>query len=239
MTQFILSDLTLLIPSKNDSANIRGNFKDIENYLSSKIMNYEIIIISNNSNVQEIKTINQVIHNKKYTKHIVYDKGGKGFAIREGVLNAKYNNILFSDADFSVSIDEFDKFVKNNSLLADLVIGSRKIKGSLNLNSPIKRKITGILFMLLTNFLFKINIKDTQCGFKALKKDSYNEFMYNEDGFVFDIELILLTKLNNLSISEVPVKYVHQKNSSVKVYRDSIKMFFGLLRLYKNFYKII
>ena len=84
MTQFILSDLTLLIPSKNDSANIRGNFKDIENYLSSKIMNYEIIIISNNSNVQEIKTINQVIHNKKYTKHIVYDKGGKGFAIREG-----------------------------------------------------------------------------------------------------------------------------------------------------------
>ena len=131
-------------------------------------MNYEIIIISNNSNVQEIKTINQVIHNKIFTKHIVYDKEVRGLLLERCSLNAKYNNILFSDADFSVSIDEFDKFVKNNSLLADLVIGSRKIKGSLNLNSPIKRKITGILFMLLTNFLFKINIKDTQCGFKAL-----------------------------------------------------------------------
>ena len=148
---------------------------------------------------------------------------------------AKYNNILFSDADFSVSIQEFDKFVENNKLKADLVIGSRKIKNSLNLNSPIRRKITGAVFTFLVRSLFNISVYDTQCGFKALSIDSFGKTRHKEDGFVFDVELILLAKLKKLEILEIPVKYIHQDRSTVNIYKDSIKMIIGIFRIFKNY----
>ncbi len=235
MNEYIIENLTLLVPSKDDSLNLINNFHSIENYLISKVKNYEIIIISNGSSESDINSINKLIEDNIYTKHLVYEKKGKGFAINKGVQEAKYNNILFSDADFSVAIQEFDKFVENNKLKADLVIGSRKLKNSLNLNSPIRRKITGAVFTLLVRSLFNISVKDTQCGFKAFMVDSFGENRHKEDGFVFDVELILLAKLKKLEILEIPVKYTHQDRSTVSIFKDSIKMVIGIFRIFKNY----
>ena len=235
MSEYIIENLTLLVPSKDDSLNLINNFQRIENYLISRVKNYEIIIISNGSSELDIKSINKLVEKNIYTTHLVYKKKGKGFAIKKGIQEAKYNNILFSDADFSVAIQEFDKFVENNKLKADLVIGSRKIKNSLNLNSPIRRKITGAVFTFLVRSLFNISVYDTQCGFKALSIDSFGKTRHKEDGFVFDVELILLAKLKKLEILEIPVKYIHQDRSTVNIYKDSIKMIIGIFRIFKNY----
>ena len=86
--------------------------------------------------------------------------------------------------------------------------------------------------------MFNLNIEDTQCGFKALDKKQFNEcIQFKTNGFSFDLELIVLAKLNNIEITEVPVKYVHNKNSKVKPIKHTFLMFFEVFKIYFWFKK--
>ena len=93
--------------------------------------------------------------------------------------------------------------------------------------------------MKFINLLFKLDIDDSQCGFKAINKNIFtncNEFSSN--GFSFDLELIILAKISNVQVSQIPVKYIHNQNSKVRVLRDSVSMIieaFQLKKIYKQY----
>ena len=96
MNEYIIENLTLLVPSKDDSLNLINNFHSIENYLISKVKNYEIIIISNGSSESDINSINKLIENNIYTKHLVYEKKGKGFAInKQNIIISYFLMLIF------------------------------------------------------------------------------------------------------------------------------------------------
>ena len=232
MNNFISENISLIIPSKNDSYNICKNLDDIETFLSNYFEKHELIIVSNGSAKNEISKINKKILGKKNISHITLKEPGKGRAVREGIIVSKYNNVLFSDADFSVEITEVNKFFKNGSLIADLVIGNRKGEGSQNLNAPYTRIIAGSIFLFIVNLFFKMKIEDSQCGFKAFNKKIFEVSIFSENGFAFDVEMIHLARLKGYKISEVPVKYIHNMNSSVKVLKDSFNMIFSIFRIY-------
>lgn len=231
---YILSELTLIIPTKNDHKNIIDNFVKLQKYLTTKIKSYEILLISNGSNDASVRVLDTFCNSNKYVQHIISQKQGKGLAVKIGIQNSKYKNILFTDADSSVEINEFDKFVFNQNLITPFVIGNRKNKLSQNLNTPKSRLLSGFLFIKLVNFLFKINFQDTQCGFKAIDKSIFIECdNFITEGFTFDIELILLALKNNIDISEIPVTYTHDLNSNINIFSDSVKMLKELLKIKK------
>lgn len=232
MNNLIAENISLIIPAKNDSYNICKNLDNIETFLSQYFEKHEIIIVSNGSANNEIRQINKKILDKKNIRHITLKKSGKGRAVREGINLSRYNNVLFSDADFSVEISEVKKFFNNGSLISDLVIGNRRGKDSQNLNSPYRRIIAGSIFIYFVNILFKLKVEDSQCGFKAFKKNIFEVSTFTVNGFAFDVEMIHLANLNGYKVSEVPVKYIHNKNSSVKVVKDSFKMIFSIFRIY-------
>lgn len=232
MNNLIAENISLIIPAKNDSYNICKNLDKIETFLSQYFEKHEIIIVSNGSANNEIRQINKKILDKKNIRHITLKESGKGRAVREGINFCRYNNVLFSDADFSVEISEVNKFFNNGSLISDLVIGNRRGKESENLNSPYSRIIAGSIFIYFVNILFKLKVEDSQCGFKAFKKNIFEVSTFTVNGFAFDVEMIHLANLNGYKVSEVPVKYIHNKNSSVKVVKDSFKMIFSIFRIY-------
>ncbi len=234
MNNLIAKSISVIIPSKNDSLNIHKHLSSIETYLSNYFEQHEIIVVSNGSTKNDINKIDKLVIGKQNIKHIKLTLAGKGYAIREGIKSAKYDNILFSDADFSVSINEINNFFNNGFLVSNLVIGNRRGKKSQNLNSPYRRLVAGAIFVFLVNFIFKFKIEDSQCGFKAFDKKIFEDAMFSENGFVFDVEMIYIAFLNNCSISQVPVTYIHQDNSSVSVVKDSFKMIAGLIRIYKR-----
>lgn len=234
MNNLIAESISVIIPSKNDSINIYKHLSNIETYLSNYFEQHEIILVSNGSTKNDINKIDKLVLDKQNIKHIKLTLAGKGNAIREGIKLAKYDNILFSDADFSVSINEINNFFNKGSLISDLVIGNRRGRESQNLNSPYKRLVAGAIFVSLVNSIFKFKIEDSQCGFKAFNKKIFADVMFSENGFVFDVEMIYIAFLNNYKITEVPVKYVHQENSSVSVVKDSFKMIVGLIRIYSR-----
>ncbi len=221
--------ISIIIPSKNDEEVFLKNYPSIKEFLISKNWDFEIILVSNGSKDSNLKHIDS---DELNINHITTDLSGKGRAIKFGIENSKYDNLLFMDADSSVSINELEKFVNNNDFIDDVVIGTRRTKNSKNLKTPFTRKISGFVYIFLVNLLFSLNISDTQCGFKVFKKSDYLKIRkINFNNFSFDVELLIRFKEKNFNIIEIPVNYIHNSDSNVKLFKDSFTMFSDLVKL--------
>ncbi|MEZ0535997.1 dolichyl-phosphate beta-glucosyltransferase [Caldicellulosiruptoraceae bacterium PP1] len=163
---------------------------------------------------------------------------GKGYAVRVGMLRAlNYNPdfIIFSDADLSVSYNQWQNLIKYIDSY-DVIVASRHLKGAV-VDRSFKRKLMSKVFSFIANDIFNLGIKDTQCGLKifniSVVKDLFEEpFMLNK--FAFDVELLLRAKKKKYRILEMPVEWKEVKNSKVNSIKTSIEMFLSLFKLYKK-----
>lgn len=223
------SNISIIIPSKNDEQFFKHNFEILQNYFKNRNWDYEVLLVSNGSSKSNLEFINTIISDK--LKHFSLEESGKGLAIKYGIEKAKYNNILFMDADFSVSINELDKFINENKLIGDILIGNRRSNESINNGTPYIRKLVGSAYLLMMRLVLGFKLSDTQCGFKIFRKDDYLKIDGVEfNNFSFDIEL--LYKLSKIKkIIEIPVNYDHNSDSKVSIINDSLAMFMDLIRL--------
>lgn len=232
---YLLPELTVIIPTKDDHYRVKENILHLSDFLINNIKQFEILIISNGSSSFSTEYIDKIILEFENVRHIKTDKSGKGLAVKIGINKSKYTNVLYCDADLSVDISEISKFVNERSLLSGFVVGNRKNKLSENLQSPLVRRISGFFYLMLIKKLFNLNYEDTQCGFKAINKNIFtNCSNYRTEGFSFDLELFLLARNENITISEVPVVYIHNKNSKVKIFKDTLLMVKEVLKIYKQ-----
>ncbi|MDA9645423.1 glycosyltransferase [Candidatus Actinomarina] len=231
----LLNEISLIIPSKNDHLRIEENIEEITNFLSENIDYYEILIISNGSSKESIIYLESLLKKHQNINHTIINKSGKGLAIRNGLAFTKYDNVLFSDADSSVKITELIKFVSDGKLISGFVTGNRKNKTSENINSPILRRISGSIYLYIIKYLFNLSFEDTQCGFKAIDKKVFSNCnTFVTDGYSFDLELFLLAQEMGVNIKQVPVKYTHNSESKVRIFKDTFKMLIDIKRIYKN-----
>lgn len=231
----ILNELSVIIPTKDDHLRIDENIEEISNYLKKNVNSYEILIVSNGSEKKSIDYLELSKNNYPNVKHIILVEPGKGIAIKYGLINSKYRNVLYMDADSSVNIAELNKFTSKGLLISGFVVGNRKNKNSENINSPILRQLSGFLYLKLIRLLFNLNFEDTQCGFKAIDKQIFSEsFNFISKGYSFDLELFLLAKKQNIKVHEVPVRYIHNLDSKVKIFKDTIMMLLELIVVYKQ-----
>ena len=116
-----------------------------------------------------------------------------------------------------------------------IFFGSRNLYDS-KMKYKLYRKILGILFSSFVNIFFSINLKDTQCGFKLYRRKEAKLIFKNlkDQGFAHDIELILLAKKYNISITELPVNWTHRDNSKLNIFLDTFKMFYNLIKIKIN-----
>lgn len=232
---FLLSELTVIIPTKDDHYRIEENINKLLNYLKKNIKNFEILIVSNGSSSSSHNYIDNLILGVENIKHLKINIAGKGVAVKNGIINSKYKYVLYTDADLSVDISEFTNFVKSSSLLSGFVVGNRKNSISENLKSPILRKLSGFFYLFLIKNLFNLVYEDTQCGFKAIDKDIFTKCIdYQTKGFSFDLELFLLAREEKVTVSEVPVRYIHNPNSKVKIFKDTLIMIQEVYKIYKK-----
>lgn len=239
MDNYLLENLTVVLPSKNSEELIIKNFSSLNEFLTKNVKNFEIMIVSNGSNLFNLNKLKTDLVNSKNITHHILTKSGKGYAAKFGILNSKFNNILVSDADFSVSIDELINFVENRHFKSGLVIGNRRSNLSTNLKTPISRKLSGLIFIKIVNLLFKLRIEDTQCGFKCIDKNLFTNLSeLSIDGYSFDIELMILANISKIKIVSIPVTYIHNEDSTVKLFKDSFNMLKEIIYLKKK-YKFI
>ena len=227
---------SIVIPAYNEERRIGKTLDSYTNFLDKKI-NYEIIVICDgctDKTVDVVKKFQQ--ENKKIKLFVLPKRMGKGGGVYYGFSKSMGDNIGFVDADNAVTPEEFMKLIKDIKK-NDCVIASRRVKGSEMIIPPQSRlwnftmRLLSMIFNKIVNFVFKLNIKDTQCGAKLMKRYVY-EKIKNElriTGFEFDVELLWRIKKNGFNIKEVGVIWRHDLESKSSIF-NSLNMLISLLK---------
>lgn len=229
-------DLSVIIPAYNEEGRIRKSIIRLNSYLAKHFKRYQIIVVNDGSS-DRTQEILHILENEINTLQAFHFKEnhGKGFAVRKGVKAANGNLIVFTDADLSTPVQEIGNFAKkigNNQNM--ILIGSRNVPGAkIKIKQPCYRAAMGRIFNWSVRVLTKLPFRDTQCGFKMFPKKLGKEIFSKtkENGFVFDIEVLLLAQKMNCQILETPICWVNNAKSKIRLFRDSIQMFRDLTRI--------
>ncbi|MCX6566683.1 MAG: glycosyltransferase family 2 protein [Candidatus Aminicenantes bacterium] len=159
---------------------------------------------------------------------------GKGFAVREGMLASLGQLILFSDADLSTPIAEFEKMFSGIKAGNDIVIGSRALAGSdiQRRQTPLREGMGKMFNVLVRSFVLE-GIRDTQCGFKLFRRAAALDIFsrLRTGGFCFDVEALFVARRLGYSIGQVPVVWRNYPPSKVRLFRSSAGMIRDLMRI--------
>lgn len=162
-----------------------------------------------------------------------YRKRGKGAAVAAGVRAARGDYVLVTDLDLSTPLTDLSRLARAIHEGAEVAIGSRVLAGSVVKNAPAHRKHLGRLFSLTVRALTGLTFRDTQCGFKLLATAAARELLAVQTcrGWAYDVELLMRARLAGLNVVEVPVTYVHDRRSKMKVAIAATPMFLDVVRL--------
>jgi dolichyl-phosphate beta-glucosyltransferase len=224
-------DISIVIPAYNEGINIRKAIDSIRAFERAHQAFREIIVVNDGS--------------QDHTKSIVMEcegvllinkttNQGKGAAVRDGMLQSKGDWALFLDADLSTPIEELDKFIPYIDE-NEVIIGSRNLQDSYKISDqPLYRRWMGRMFSYLVQWIVGLDIEDTQCGFKMMKRSAIDSIFpeMKVTGWAFDVELLMLAKQKSIPVKEVAIVWIDRTfTSKVQPIRTSLEMFRDLLRL--------
>jgi dolichyl-phosphate beta-glucosyltransferase len=160
------------------------------------------------------------------------DNCGKGAAVRAGVAVARHDTVVFMDADMSSDPADLGRLLAELEW-ADIAIGSRSAAGAVVEGVSGRRQIMGVAFNWLARRAAGIDLRDTQCGFKAFRQPAASHLFGRSsvDGFAFDVEVLALAAELGYRVAEVPIHWQASKGSRVRAVRDSVVMTLEMLRL--------
>ena len=229
--------LSVIIPAYNEQERLPRTLGRMVKFFRENRTSFEIVVVNDGSTDNSKAKILE--YGEEYEEIILVDYSrnkGKGYAVSQGVLKGIGDLFLFSDADLSTPIEEYKNLLPFINSGHDIVIGSRRIKGSdIRIRQPVHRRILGRGFGLLTQIVFLRGIKDSQCGFKLFKRSVAKKAFGKRkvDGFSFDVEVLYIAKKHlQARIKEVPVEWSDSARlSKVRAGRETFRMLKDLLRI--------
>jgi len=243
--------LSLILPCYNEETNIRnGVLHVVCEYLDRQEYKKEVIIVDDGSDDSSVELIQKFIQQKpnSYIRLIKNNHAGKAATVITGMLAGEGDIILFSDMDQATPLEEVEKLLPYFREGYDIVFGSRagERKGA-----PLARRAMARGFMILRTLILGLKgIRDTQCGFKAFKKDvAHNLFRKLKihgdhktikGGMVaagFDLEFLFLARKLGYKLKEVPVLWHYVGSRRVSAIKDSWRGFKDMILLRINDFK--
>jgi len=242
--------LSVVVPAYNEEKRLPGTLARICAYLGQQPYLAEVLVVDDGSadgTVAAARAALSAPPTNLTCRVIENDHRGKGYTVRTGMLAAAGRFILFSDADLATPIEEVGRFLPYLENNYDVVIGSREGLGAQRLAEPWYRHFMGRVFNLLVRIIAGTHYQDTQCGFKAFRKEVAHDLfgrlrLYGADAKVltgsavtaFDVEVLFLAGRRGYRVQEVPVSWHFGENTKVNPLRDSIRNFQDVVRVRLN-----
>lgn len=234
-TQYDSDDLTtpflsVVVPAYNEAQRIGRSLSTIRWYLASRTYSSEVIVVDDGSSDATAEIVAAAIESWPSFRFIRNERNrGKGYSVRRGVMDARGEFVLFTDADLSAPIDQTGVLVAAlESTGAEAAIGSRALQRELiGVHQPLFRELGGICFNLAVRLLTGLKLRDTQCGLKLFRRDATRgafEHMKAER-FGFDPELLFLVERFGGRILEIPVRWDNDPATKFNVLRDTVRSF--------------
>ncbi len=234
--------LSIVIPAFNEAGRIGKALDEVEKYVSAQAFTTELILVDDGSSDATVDLFRQFQARRPMTRILQNEiNRGKGFSVRRGVLEARGDFILFTDADLSAPIEEAGKLLRAlESSGADAAAGSRALDRKLiGVHQPWPREFAGRCFNFFVRLFTGLPIHDTQCGFKLFRRATTRRAfeLQRTERFGFDPEVLFLIKRLGGKIVEVPVRWNHDPATKVHFLQDSTSMFLDLVALRWRFRK--
>jgi glycosyltransferase involved in cell wall biosynthesis len=230
-------DLSIIIPAYNEESRLPATLERIVEYLSTSGREAEVLVVDDGSK-DGTAAVAEYFRIKIPTLRVVANgvNRGKGFSVRHGMQEARGRIALFTDADLSAPIEEAGKLIDALET-HDVAIGSRAMDRSLiSVHESPFREFAGIIFNKIVRIILWLPFVDTQCGFKAFRRDRCGILFEQQriERFGFDPELLYLARHHGLRSVEIPVRWGHSPATKVSMMRDSLQMFMDVFMIRWN-----
>ena len=230
--------LSVVIPAYNEGARIPQTLSQVAQYLRTRPERCELIVVDDGSTDGTADLVRELCRDIPEGRIISYPSNhGKGYAVRKGMLEARGKYALFSDADLSAPIAEVERLLQSLEDGYDFAIGSRALKQDwIEVRQSSFRETAGKLFNHFLRAVTGLPFRDTQCGFKAFRREAAQRIfpLQTIEGFGFDPEVLYLARKFGYRGREVPVHWAHSEDTKVRLWRDGLRMASDILRIRWN-----
>ena len=234
-----MRSLSIIIPAFNEESRLPGTIEALKRYFGTQKFDFlEVVVVDDGSRdgtaalVERTAAIWPVMR-------LLSNSGnrGKGYSIRHGMLDAKGDWVLFTDADLSTPIEEVEKLLAAvDRHHADVAIGSRALDRSLvSVHQSAMRELSGRFFNVVMRIATRLPFHDTQCGFKLFRREAAQEVFSRVqiDGLAFDVEALFIARKRGYKTVDVPVRWADVEGTKVSL-ASGLKAFADLARIRRN-----
>jgi len=227
---------SIVIPAYNESARISATLKSVIECIRSRHWDAEVIVVDDGSldaTAEVVKAIATQSPEVKLIQNI--SNRGKGYSVRIGMLKARGEIVMFSDADLSAPIEEAERLFEAIAEGAEIAIGSRWLeRARQTISQPLYRQFFGRCFNFVTRLIMGLPFADTQCGFKAFTGAAAQTVFQLQTikRWGFDPEILFIGLRRGLRIDEVPVSWAHDERTRISYLKDGMRMLqdIGIIR---------
>ncbi len=211
--------ISIVIPAYNEEGRLGQSLAKIQHYLEESTWEFcEIVVVNDGSRDRTAEVV------RAAGARLVENPGnrGKGYTVRHGMMEARGDWVLYTDADLSAPIEELDKLweaVERDG--AQVAIGSRAMDRSLiGVHQSLAREVSGRFFNLVMRLITGLPFRDTQCGFKLFEGKAAREVFSRQqlEGFGFDVEVLFIARKLGYRALEVPVRWDNVPGTKVSLW---------------------
>lgn len=220
--------LSIVLPAYNESSRIESTLERVMQCVEAENWNAEVLVVDDGSTDGTSAIVTR--WKERYPRlHLIQNPGnrGKGYSVRNGLLQAVGDIVMFTDADLSAPMEEAQRLFAALDAGADVAIGSRWMdRTRQTIHQPLYRQFFGRCFNWITRAIMGLPFKDTQCGFKAFKRPAAQVIfrLQRIERWGFDPEILFIARKLRYRIAEVPVTWGHDERSRMSYLKDGLKM---------------
>ena len=231
-------ELSIVIPAYNESARIESALERVTSCIAEQGWNAEILVVDDGSSDDTAQIVQRWMQTHPRL-HLIQNPGnrGKGYSVRNGLLQAAGDIVMFTDADLSAPMEEAERLIAAIREGADVAIGSRWLdRARQTIHQPLYRQFFGRCFNWITRTVMGLPFKDTQCGFKAFKRSAAQVIfrLQTIERWGFDPEILFIARKLGYQIREVPVTWGHDERSRISYLKDGMKMLQDMAHIRSN-----
>jgi len=226
---------SIVIPAYNEGERLAPTLEKVLAYVRQQGWDAEVVVVNDGSRDNTAEIVREFA-SKDSLVRLVENPGnrGKGYAVRNGMLSARGDIIVFSDADLSSPIEEMPRLLQAMTAGADIAIGSRWLRAELQTHrQSLHRQLFGRVFNGLNRIILGLRYKDTQCGFKAFTRKAAQTILPLQriERWGFDPEILFLARKFGFRVDEVAVRWGHVGGTRINPLVDGARMLQEMIRI--------